>query len=357
VAEDLPRRTITSSPLVVEGLVFIGSNDFTLHAIDLATGIERWNAVVGFQTVSSPSYKDGTVFFGTEGGVYAVDAASGHILWAGVTGLKKPDEEEDEEEENADEDGDGTSNGQEDDDGDGTPNTEDDDDDGDGTADSEEGEDVSLAADLENGALTVSELMDTEAGKFTWNVIAAPVVVDNLVYAVGFQESEAKIQGTDRAALAIGTMLQLDIATGVVTGIWYFKTWDDVMTTPAIVDSTIYLGSDRGMVYAVEAQIVSETLIDFGTDNDETGEISFAANQQRWGHQTEKYVLSSPAVVGESVYLGNAAGTFYAFDVNTGRDRWTFQTGGPIWSSPAISNGMVYFGSDDGFLYALGGAD
>lgn len=91
-------------------------------------------------------------------------------------------------------------------------------------------------------------------------------------------------------------------------------------------------------------------------ENDEPAEISFASNQERWGVQTEHYVGSSPAVVGETIYVGNAGGVLYALDTETGRQRWAFETGGPIWSSPAVVDGLVYVGSDDGFRYAIGGS-
>src|SRR5688500_9996938 len=38
---DLPRRTVTSSPVIVDGVAYIGSNDFSLHAFDLESGVER----------------------------------------------------------------------------------------------------------------------------------------------------------------------------------------------------------------------------------------------------------------------------------------------------------------------------
>ena len=360
---DLPRRTVTSSPLIVEGVAYVGSNDFSLHALDLATGIERWHTTFRSPTVSAPAFRDNRLFVGTEDGVWAVDAATGHTVWAAIWGLPD-DQNEDEGDERTDTDGDGTPDDEDsDDDNDGTPDDQDADPTGTGAGDGEGGDeddeddedDDSLAADLLDGTLTVSELMQSEDGEFTWNVVAAPVIVDNLVYAVGFQESTEKLPGSDRAAIVIGTLLQLDINTGTVSGIWYFKTYDDVLTTPAVVDGAIYLGSDRGVIYAVEAEITSNAVIEPGSDSEEPSEISFAVNQERWGVQTEQYVGSSPAVVGETVYVANAGGILYALDVETGRERWTLQTGGPIWSSPAVVDGTVYVGSDDGFLYAIGG--
>jgi eukaryotic-like serine/threonine-protein kinase len=355
-SEWLPHRTVTSSPLIIEGTVFIGGNDQTLHALDLSTGIERWNQTFRSPTVSAPSYKDGVIFVGTEAGVHAVDALTGSIVWEAITGL--PDESDDDAEEESDD--------QQDDDQDGTPNSEDTDDDNDGIPDDqdqgedsaeeddEDEEDLSLNEALLDGALTVSEYFKVLGG-FTWNVSASPVVVGELIYAVGYAESEQKNSNGEPAVVG-GVLLQLDIQSGAITGIWIFRSHDLVTTTPAVVDDAIYLGSDRGMIFAVEATLFTPDFVESEESQDASEVTTFAANQQRWGVQTEKYVLASPAVVGETVYTGNAAGTLYALDTKTGRERWTFQTGGPIWSSPAIVDGVVYVGSDDGFLYAIGGS-
>jgi outer membrane protein assembly factor BamB len=350
--EFLTRKTVTSSPLVVEGIVYIGSNDETMHAIDLTTGIERWNANFRGATVSAPAYADGVIYSGTEAGVTALDALTGATLWEAVWGIQvERDEEEEEGDEEKDDDEDGTPNADDtDDDNDGIPDEQDQEND----ADDDDDDELSLVEALKDGTLTVSEYFELLGG-YTWNVSAAPVVVDNLVYAVGFAESEDKLPDGTAASVG-GVLLQLDIATGGITGTWIFATFDLVTTTPAVVDETIYLGSDRGMIFAVEANLFSPELIGDTESQAASEETTFAANQQRWGVQTEKYVLASPAVVGGTVYAGNAGGTLYALDTKTGRERWSFQTGGPIWSSPAILDEVVYVGSDDGFLYAIGGA-
>ena len=358
----LPRRTVTSSPLVVDGVVYIGSNDQTLHAIDLATGIERWNQGFRGPTVSSPSFRDNVVYVGTEDGVWAMDARTGHIKWSAIWGLPTEDKDQDK-----DDDDDGTPNDQdEDDDNDGVPDDQDQQNDAEGNgqegdtgddqdeSDQEDSQETSLEEALADGKMTVSELFNVLGG-FTWNVTAAPVPVGNLIHAVGFAESVKK-QPNGKPATVGGVLLQLDATTGAVTGLWIFGTYDLVTTTPAVVDDTIYLGSDRGMVYAVEATLSSPTVLEQDESTDSSEGTTFASNQQRWGVQTEKYVLASPAVVGETVYVGNAGGVLYSLDTKTGKERWSFQTGGPIWSSPAVSGSVVYVGSDDGFLYAIGGS-
>lgn len=78
---------INSSPAVVGGLAYIGSDDGSLWAFDALTGAPVWRDPVGSQVRSSPAVVDGRVFFGSSGGfVYADDALTGARLWAYVIG-------------------------------------------------------------------------------------------------------------------------------------------------------------------------------------------------------------------------------------------------------------------------------
>ncbi|UCD25210.1 MAG: PQQ-binding-like beta-propeller repeat protein, partial [Gemmatimonadota bacterium] len=86
---------IRSSPAVAEGVVFVGSADGRVYAIDLASGTERWryepegvshvSADFGFDRksiISSPSVVDGSVYVGSRDGfMYALDQATGEFKW------------------------------------------------------------------------------------------------------------------------------------------------------------------------------------------------------------------------------------------------------------------------------------
>jgi len=77
-------------------------------------------------------------------------------------------------------------------------------------------------------------------------------------------------------------------------------------------------------------------------------------NQTRWKYSTRwADVISSPAVVGNRVYVGSWDDNLYCFDVFTGRVVWKYATGGWIESSPAVADGRVYVGSWDNRLYCL----
>lgn len=81
---------IESSPLVVGGVVYIGSWDRRVYAIDARSGVKLWEFETGDRVKGGASFRDGTVFIGSyDGRVYALDAASGALVWsaAGQLGL------------------------------------------------------------------------------------------------------------------------------------------------------------------------------------------------------------------------------------------------------------------------------
>jgi eukaryotic-like serine/threonine-protein kinase len=76
----------------------------------------------------------------------------------------------------------------------------------------------------------------------------------------------------------------------------------------------------------------------------------------RWQFHTDGQVFSSPAVSGDTVYIGSSDHQLYALDRAAGTLKWKFKTESRITSSPAVSAGVVYFGSFDGTFYAVDGA-
>ena len=76
----------------------------------------------------------------------------------------------------------------------------------------------------------------------------------------------------------------------------------------------------------------------------------------KWKFSTGAYVISSPVVVGQTVFVGSTNGQLYALDRATGVKRWAFQAHARIASTPAVSNGVVYVLSYDDTLYAIDAA-
>jgi len=75
-----------------------------------------------------------------------------------------------------------------------------------------------------------------------------------------------------------------------------------------------------------------------------------------WNYTTGGSVNSSPAVSGGVVYVGSDAGDLYALDAKTGAKVWSYSTGNMYngWiSSPAVVDGIVCIGCVDLNVYAF----
>ncbi len=76
-----------SSPAVADGVVYVGSGNGDVYALDAATGAELWSYATssgaGKAGASSPAVADGVVYVGSDSGVYALSAATGAVLWNG----------------------------------------------------------------------------------------------------------------------------------------------------------------------------------------------------------------------------------------------------------------------------------
>jgi outer membrane protein assembly factor BamB len=104
---------------------------------------------------------------------------------------------------------------------------------------------------------------------------------------------------------------------------WTFKTGGAVESSPAMVDGTVYVGSDDATLNAIDA----------------------ASGEARWRFATAGAVTSSPAVVNGVVYVGSEGGDVYAVDAATGTQRWQLNTGGTVDSSPVVVGSTVFIGN------------
>ena len=76
--------------------------------------------------------------------------------------------------------------------------------------------------------------------------------------------------------------------------------------------------------------------------------------QLKWGLTTGSVVLSSPAVSNGVVYVGSENNNVYALNATSGAKVWSFTTGAAVLSSPAVVNGTVYVGGYNSNVYAIG---
>ncbi|GAB3330361.1 hypothetical protein GCM10027355_36710 [Haloplanus salinarum] len=311
---------VQSSPTVVDGTVYVGSDDKNLYSLDAADGTKQWNFNTDGEIYSSPAVVENTVYIASEAGtIFAVDAANGSQKWKFETGK----------------------------DINSSPTV------AAGTVYIGSGDQNVYALSASDG----SEQWDTPFS--TGGVVdSSPTVVDGTVY----------IGSSDNNVYAI------DAAEG--TEQWKFSTGGSVISSPTVANGTVFAGSYDRNVYAItdgsqkwkknldSSVYTSPTVANgavyvadysFGTLfelDTETGSRTPIAPEE-----TSNPLMSSPTVANGIIYIGDGEGVIYAFDPDAKSldqiKQWQFETGKLIESSPTVVDGTVYVGSNDGTVYAL----
>jgi len=124
--------------------------------------------------------------------------------------------------------------------------------------------------------------------------------------------------------------------------LWSDMTGGIISSAPAVANGVVYVGSGDGNLYAFGATCQQSTCPPLWS-------FSLPGNDGE----------SSPAVANGMVYIGSLDGTFYAFDAtcrSACRPLWSYRTGYRINSAAMVANGVVYIGSGDHTLYTFDAA-
>jgi outer membrane protein assembly factor BamB len=378
---------VISSPVFKDNVIYFGSDDGNVYAVDAATGRQIWKRATNGPVPATPAIENGTIYIGSyDGKFYALNAQTGALKWKfategerrfeakGLHGLLPRNQT---------------------------------------IADSY---DVFLSSPVvANGAVYFGSgdgnlyALDAATGDLRWKfktgdvVHASPALADGVLFfgswdsyfyavdaatgkekwhfhagedplihnQVGFQSSPAVVNGVVYTGCRDANLYALDAATGKEK--WRFNTelsW--VITSPAVADGKAFFAtSDSSLYYVVDANSGKPVV----------------------RQQGRAFMFSSPAVADSVVFIGVLNGTLEARDAKTGDLLWDFQVEkskqnkgwvltadrkfnepllyrsnwreapfvaqdqqvriGGIFSSPLVVSGVVYFGSADGFLYAL----
>jgi len=104
-----------------------------------------------------------------------------------------------------------------------------------------------------------------------------------------------------------------------------------IVSTPAVVGDLLYVGCSDEYLYALDAT---------------TGE-------RAWRYHAGRDVRSSPAVAGDRVFVGSMDGSVVGLSRVDGQVAWRRSTDSGVFASPAVADGVVYVGDVDGSMYAL----
>lgn len=168
-------------------------------------------------------------------------------------------------------------------------------------------------------------------------VISSPAIFNGMVYV----------------GSADGNLYAVEASTGTMK--WQFPTKSRLTSSPAVEAGVVYFESYDGKFYAVDANS-GQLKWKFDT----AGERRFAAPHIHGAQPATEVMpdpfdvyLSSPAIAGGAVYFGSGDGNVYALDASSGALKWKFHTGDVVHASPAVANNTVFIGSWDSYFYAL----
>ena len=303
---------IRGSPTLENGVLYIGSYDNNLYALNFTSGEFIWKYATEGGIVGKPAFFDNTVFIGSEDSrLHAVSARSGKVVWTYYT--------------------DGPVRG--------SPRIA-------------EGH-VFFGSD-DNFLHAVNVV----SSRRVWRLDAgAPV------RSTPYVSSENVYFGCEA-----GDVFCIDFKAEVK---WRFKAKRAVTSSPLATQGTVFFGSMDGNVYAVDAKsgwIIWRYRMGKGTISSPARADNFifigaadtniycldAANAKEiWHFKTDHQVSGSPVVYKDSLYCSSVDGCVYCLEYRTGRLRWKFATGGPVTGTPVVFNDILYIGSTDHSVYAL----
>lgn len=317
-----------SSPAIVNGVLYVGSGDGNLYALNATDGIKLWNYSTGGTIGSSPAVDNGIVYFGVyfyslSGGFYALNATNGEKIWSFITDW------------------------------------------------------ISSSPTIVDGVVYFASshtvyAFNADSGLMLWNysvnvqfiglepdgIYSSPAVVNGVLYigsSDGLNGNLYALNATDGVKLWVyPTDSWVESPPTVGNGIVYVSSGGDLYALNATngqkvwgynnMLDTVYYGASvalaNGVVYVLSGSNGAITAL-----NAQTG-------VQLWS-SSATYCEPFPIVVGDVLYVGGIDNLF-AFNATNGNWLWNSNQTGEIQSSPAYANGVVYVDSGNGTIYAFG---
>jgi outer membrane protein assembly factor BamB len=346
---------VETSPAVVNGVVYVGSDDGYVYALNAANGSLIWKYNTYGPVQSSPAVVDGLVYIGGyhSHAVFALDAYTGELVWSSPTDSIYPNK-------------------------------------------------ISSTA-VANGLVYVAVFnsgaaggefyaLNASTGNLVWKyapgawISSSPAVYGGKVYigtstdrivaldAISGDISWRYFVTNSGPTVGGGSPIysgasSLSISDGLVyigTTIQTVQAWD------ASTGAFVWSGDINGAVYASTVAVANGVVYASTGLGGTVGTLQppgvTALNAESgallWNNSLGSIQYSSPAVADGMVFVGSDAGppnlgvndgnSVYALDADTGATIWTYETGGEVWSSPAVAYGVVYVGSNDAKVYAIG---
>lgn len=299
---------LETSPIIVNGIVYISSTDTFLYALDAQSGALKWSQKLG-PMLTTPAVANGVIYVGSEyGTIYALDATTGVLKWSrslGGTMLSAP---------------------------------------------------VVVGGVIYTGSLDFNMYaLNATTGTVKWSknlgtsVGSAVAVSNNVVYA-GLASGHVVALNARTGALIWDASVSLNAIGGelVVANGLVYATSDSLFAIDASTGALVWydLVSYPSASYSVA---VADGMLFAGLGSNTFYAFNALTGQVLWTYVAGSVIIPSPTVANKVVYFCSSDGNLYAFDARQGTKLWS-DAGNFALSSPSIVNGVVYVGSFNGAL-------
>ena len=311
-----PSRAVVP-PAVPAGVLYAGSRDGAIYALDTHTGTLVWRYDIGSPVEGGPAVVDGAIYAGeADGSIVALNAATHRELWRYHT--------------------DGSVRG--------SPIV------ANGVVYAGSSDDHLYALRSSDGML----LWRFRAGDW---FASAPAVSGNMVYAGSYD----------------GTLYALRASDGAE--VWHMTTLGAVVVAPTVAGGMVYAGSSDNTIYALDARtgairwwyatagsiyaapVVTNGVVYAGSCDTHVYALRASDGTLLWHAQAGGLVLAPAVVTEQTVYVGTADGTLDALRASDGTLRWSRPTKAASATAPAVAAGAIYTGSDDSSVFAFDAQD
>jgi len=302
---------VYSSPAIVDGRVFFGSDNGNVYAFDALTGKLLWSNLTSngdYGASSSPAVSNGNVFIysNADDSLYCFNASTGARKWkqglgSGGYGGSSP---------------------------------------------------LVLNSKVYVGSADGHLYVRNENdGSASWNfaigassgngygVDSAPSVVGDRVYFGGGDSKFYAVNITSHALVWSYSLASYGYPSGSVIGNVVY-TADGSYASASCANCYVYAFDTDGFADGNDGW-TGETLT--GATN---GDII-------WRYSLTTGTTSTPTYYKGYIFVGSMGTTIYALNSTTGTLKWSYSTGGNVMSSASVSNDIFYIGSKDRKLYAF----
>ena len=311
---------VSTAPTVSDGVVYVGSEDFGVYALDVATGERLWSFATGGIIRVPTVLADGVVYVGSDDrSLYALDAATGELRWSFATG------------------------------------------------------------DVIRAAPTIADgvvyLGSTDRNLYVLDAVSgAQLWVVELPYPFNSDFTPSAASGRVYApGLDLTTFRSLDAATG--EQVWIFDTGAVGVQSAAIVAEGVVYFSEADNAYALDElngepiwsyhagdlpatgfpAVVAEGVYYFAP-GDNLYALDAGTGELHWSYQS--YNINTRLLVADGkVFAGSGAEYIFALDAATGEELWRLDTADSRLFAFSVSDGILYAESESGYLTAIDTTD